>query len=125
MSELRDLFDELRDVDNMICKPTFKRLKANEILDEDKSVRWNREQVQKNHEEYDKEVIRLNTVKNKARDNVLSEIYKEIQSNVTGLSEKGAKAIYRYAYEQGHFCGYNKVADYITDLYELAEQILN
>lgn len=44
---------------------------------------------------------------------------------VTGLSEKGAKAIYRYAYEQGHSCGYNEVASYITDLYELAEQILN
>lgn len=125
MSELRDLFDELRDIDNMNCKPTFKRLKDNEVLDEDKSVRWNKERVQKNHEDYDKEVARLNTLKNKERDEVLSQIYKEIQSNVTGLSEKGAKAIYRYAYEQGHSCGYNEVASYITDLYELAEQILN
>ena len=125
MSELRDLFDELRDVDNMNCKPTFKRLKDNEVLDEDKSVRWNKEQVQKNHEDYDREVARLNTLKNKERDNVIFQIYKEIQSNVTGLSEKGAKAIYQYAYEQGHSCGYNKVAGYITNLYELAEAILN
>ena len=125
MSELRDLFDELRNVDNMNCKPTFKRLKDNEVLDEDKPVRWNKEQVQKNHEDYDKEVVRLNTLKNKERDEVLSNIYKEIQSNVTGLGEKGAKAIYRYAYEQGHSCGYNEVAGHITALYELAEQILN
>lgn len=125
MSELRDLFNALRDADNMNCKPRFKRLKDNEVLDEDKSVRWNKEQVQKNHQLYDEEVARLNTVKNKERDNVLSNIYKEIQSNVTGLSEKGAKAIYRYAYEQGHSCGYSEVASYITDLYELAEAILN
>lgn len=125
MSELRDLFDELRNVDNMNCKPTFKRLKDNEVLDEDKPVRWNKEQVQKNHEDYDREVARLNTLKNKERDEVLSNIYKEIQSNVTGLGEKGAKAIYRYAYEQGHSCGYNEVAGHITALYELAEQILN
>lgn len=125
MSELKDLLDELNDINNMNCKPRFKRLKDNEVLDEDKSVRWNKEQVQKNHEDYDKEVARLNTVKNKERDNVLSQIYKEIQSNVTGLSEKGAKAIYQYAYEQGHSCGYNEVAGYITNLYELAEAILN
>lgn len=37
----------------MSCKPDFQRLPKDYITDEDKSVKWNREQVEENHKQYD------------------------------------------------------------------------
>ena len=56
----------------MSCLPNFKRLPNNYITDEDKSVKWNMEQVKRNHLEYNEEVKRLQRIKttdfNKIRD---------------------------------------------------------
>ena len=56
----------------MSCLPNFKRLPNNYITDEDKSVKWNIEQVKRNHLEYNEEVKRLQKIKttdfNKIRD---------------------------------------------------------
>ena len=56
----------------MSCLPNFKRLPNNYITNEDKSVKWNIEQVKRNHLEYNEEVKRLQKIKttdfNKIRD---------------------------------------------------------
>ena len=39
---------------NMGCKPYgFKRVPSNFVFDEDKSVKWNKEQAQKSNDEYE------------------------------------------------------------------------
>ena len=65
VKDWKELIRDMQKVDAMRCKPDFTRLSNNFITDEDKSVKWNREQVEKNHTDYDKEVSRLNTEKNK------------------------------------------------------------
>lgn len=81
-------------VDAMSCKPTFARFPNNFITDENKSVKWNREQVVKNHNTYDKEVARLNTEKNKERDKVMQDVYLKIQQELPGLTLKKAKVLF-------------------------------
>lgn len=49
------------------CKPTMKRLKADHIEDEDKSVKWNRQFIEDNHQKYDEAVKDLNRKKNTLR----------------------------------------------------------
>lgn len=65
-------------MNNMSCKPNFTKLSKGWITDENQSVKWNREQVELNNQNYQKAVKELNIKKNKARDNVYEDIYKKI-----------------------------------------------
>jgi len=76
----------------MPTKPSFRKLPKDYITDEDRSVKWNREQVEINHQKYQEEVARLNREKNKVRDTINKDIYKKIQEMVGyEISEKAAK----------------------------------
>lgn len=90
----QELISDMQRVDAMSCKPTFTRFPNNFITDENKSVKWNREQVVKNHNTYDKEVARLNTEKNKERDKVMQDVYLKIQQELPGLTLKKAKVLF-------------------------------
>ena len=90
VKDWKELIRDMQKVDAMRCKPDFTRLSNNFITDEDKSVKWNREQVEKNHTDYDKEVSRLNTEKNKERDKVMRDVYQKIQQELPGLTLKKA-----------------------------------
>lgn len=92
---------------NMGCKPYgFKRIPLNFVFDEDKSVKWNKEQVKKNNDDYNNEVKRLNQEKIKRRYEIYAEIYKTIQEEVGfEISEKKAAKIWEYAYDRGHSAG--------------------
>lgn len=59
---------------NMSCKPDFKKLNVNYIEDENKSVKWNREFVEKQNLKYEEEVKELNRKKNAARENVIKQL---------------------------------------------------
>ena len=68
---MRDLYDikcDLEEMANMSCKPSTTKPKTGDIIDEDKSVKWNREEVVRLQNEYEKEVKELNTAKNKRRE---------------------------------------------------------
>ena len=90
----QELISDMQRVDAMSCNPTFARFPNNFITDENKSVKWNREQVVKNHNTYDKEVARLNTEKNKERDKVMQDVYLKIQQELPGLTLKKAKVLF-------------------------------
>lgn len=90
----QELISDMQRVDAMSCRPAFARFPNNFITDENKSVKWNREQVVKNHNTYDKEVARLNTEKNKERDKVMQDVYLKIQQELPGLTLKKAKVLF-------------------------------
>lgn len=90
----QELISDMQRVDAMSCKPAFARFPNNFITDENKSVKWNREQVVKNHDTYDKEVARLNTEKNKERDKVMRDVYLKMQQELPGLTLKKAKVLF-------------------------------
>lgn len=121
--ELQSDFD---DMSLMSCVPVgLKRVPGNYIFDEDKSVKWNKEQVAINNENYRKEVARLNTEKNKRRDSILEDIYKAIQHEVGhSITRKQAQAVWNYAYEQGHSFGFNSILNCLYEIMELAEVLL-
>ena len=83
------------------CKPTRTKLPETHVFDEEKSVRWNREQVKEHNEAVDKEVIRLNQRKNELHDTFVRHIAVNIQSVLRGkISYQKAVAIYEYAYKK-------------------------
>ena len=112
---------------NMGCKPYgFKRVPLNFVFDEDKSVKWNKEQAQKNNDDYDNEVKRLKQEKIKRRDEIYAEIYKTIQEEVGfGISEKKAAKIWEYAYDKGHSAGWREIIIHLEEIEELVKSVLD
>ena len=112
--------------ENMSCKPKTKRIKEGTVLDEDKSVRWNREEVERLNKEYDAVVAELNTKRNKARDMLYEHIYEYIIDEVGhNCTKKKATAIWDYAYEQGHAYGLSEIHCYLDEIIVLADVLLS
>lgn len=122
----RTIQDEFETMQRMSCVPkNIRKVPTGYIFDEDQSVKWNREQVDRNNAAYIKEVARLNTLRNKERDRIQEEIYATICREVGhGLSRKQAISIWNMAYEWGHSSGIHEVCIYLNDLMGLAITIL-
>lgn len=110
----------------MSCVPSsLRKVPQNHVFDENQSVKWNKEKVIENNTAYQAEVARLNTAKNRARDAAYEDIYLAIQSEVGhGLTCKGAKKIWEYAYEQGHASGIHNIMCSLEELLELVSEVL-
>jgi hypothetical protein len=122
-----DIWQKYEAMENMGRKPYgFKRVPSNFVFDEDKSVKWNKEQAQKNNDDYDNEVKRLNQEKMKRRDEIYAEIYKAIQEEVGfGISEKKAAKIWGYAYDKGHSAGWYEIMVNLKEIEELVKFVLD
>ncbi len=81
--------------------------------------------VEDNNRRYLEEVKRLNTEKNRRRDELHERIYKAIQDEVGyGLSRRKAMLLWNRAYEDGHSYGIREVVSNLDELMELAIQLL-
>ena len=119
-----EIQDDFNRMSSMSCRPTFSKMKVGTIIDEDKSVKWNRETVEENNRRYADEVARLNTLKNKARDDVYADIYAKIQDEIPGISLDAAKKIFEYAYDKGHSNGFYEIRYELIELIELIQFVI-
>lgn len=97
---------------------------ANHIFDEDKSVRWNREEVTRRNNKR-QELLRIqqeeeDTIFQKAEDRILEEI-----KDVYGFSDALCRVIYKKAYEDGHSNGTEEIYTYAMDYASFADDILD
>lgn len=117
---------EFEAMERMPCVPAgIRKVRADHIFDEERSVRRNREMVEKNNADYQAEVARLNTEKNKRRDAILEDIYRLIQEDVgRDLSRVKAQRLWAYAWELGHANGFPDVYYHLQDAIELARMLL-
>jgi len=103
---------------NVKTKRTEKEFKENHIFDEDKSVKWNRE-----------EVIRRNElIKNAVRPIYKDEFKEDLIEYILGyevISNKTqAERIYAKAWEDGHIYGFYNVLQELEDLMDFVEDII-
>lgn len=123
-TEIRQEFETMQ---CMSCVPkNIHKVSERHIFDENKSVKWNKEQVQRNNEDYLKEVARLNTEKNKFRDSIYNDIFYTIKCEVGhNLSIKKAEAIWGYVYDLKHSSGIADVIEELQSLIELVDELLS
>lgn len=100
------------------CKPTYKKYKEGTIFDEDKSVKWNREEVAKRNLLYNDEVKNLNRQKNQMYTELINLIKRYITQE-TKVSDKQATKIWNYVYEKYHSYGLTECINHLDDLLEL------
>jgi hypothetical protein len=108
----------------------FPHYNQNDIIDENKTVKWNRDEVARYREEYEKEKYRLTHARNEALCSIINDI-KELFSDELSTyhinSKKSGKEIasliYNKAYEESHSYGIydvlQKMDDYVDFIYEL------
>lgn len=98
-------------------------LKDTDFIDENKSVKWNKEQIALENEK-----IRLHNeaIKEAKREGPrkFEDDLKETLMNEHGLNADQASKVYRKAYEDGHSAGEMEILWEAQELGELAEAIL-
>ncbi len=102
------------------CKPSYKKYKEGTIFDEEKSVRWNREEVDRRNNLHQEEVKRLNREKNQMYEKLVNLIYQYIIQE-TKVSKERATKIYNYLYEEYHSYGLTECINHLDDLLDLFE----
>lgn len=104
--------------DNMVSmsyRPINPKLKEGTVIDENKSVKWNREEVKRINALRDDELKKLNTAKNLERDKLEDEIVKKL-ADEGKITYTKAKKIYSYVYSQDHSWGLGAVINTAHDL---------
>lgn len=111
--------DELYDLIHFSTTPKapFKIYPENYVFDEDKSVKWNREQVKIKNEEYTLEKTRLKELEEQTRNKLIEDIAKMIYDIINNgylqgeifLSVSQLKLIIKYAieYTENNYDPYN------------------
>jgi hypothetical protein len=120
-------------IESMSTKPDstkFHRYNENDIIDENKTVKWNREEIIRRNDTYKAEKARLQAVRNEALCSIINDI-KEVFSDELSTyhinSKKSGKEIasliYNKAYEDSYSYGIydvlQKMDDYMDFIYEL------
>ena len=99
-------WDDLDRAFALSCKPTAKRVPKGYVFDEDKSVRWNAEQVESHNAAIQKEVSEKQKARslaiNQATDSIIALIVDEFYGKI---NSKQAKVIWNIAYDSGHSGG--------------------
>lgn len=120
-----DIIANWEEMRRMPTKPDdIKKVREDFVFDEDKSVKWNRQEAEKHNIRYSLAVKELNTAKNLRRDEILEDIYSLIKINV-GCTKEQAKYIWNYAYAEKHPSGIYAVRDYVEELVTFLESFKN
>lgn len=108
------------------CRPDKKEYpypKAGDILDEDKSVKWNREEVERQRQAYLNRVHELNKCKN-AIGNAFDDRIVTLLAKDYGFSKEESRKIWNFAYEQEHSGGTRSVYDAYVDFADTYVELL-
>lgn len=115
-------FDKLCDMANeyinFSCKPKNRKYKVGEIIDEDKTVRWNREEVERRNKSHEEEVKELNRKKNEMLFRWVDAVKLYIIEE-TKVKKDKADEIYNYLYEKYHSYGLLEVLANMDELLDL------
>lgn len=126
LKEWSEIQADFERMESMSCKPEGRKYPANYIFNEEKSVKWNREEVERINWEREEKVKKLQRAKNKARNEIMEDIYFAIQQEVGGrIGRDDAMKIWAYAYEHGHACGWNDIQCFLNEIMELISGIIN
>lgn len=94
------------------------------VIDEEKSVRWNREEVVRRNNSRKGTLAAYTAKINQCDKDINEKIVAYIRSEFD-FGETIARIIFNQAYESGHHAGAEEVANYAHDYSLFAEQIIN
>lgn len=99
----------------------IKKYGKDHIFDEDKSVKWNREEVEKRNAVYEDKRLELQDKRLTCFDIFYQSIIIYVQEEL-GISQKKAKKIVEYCWQEKHSFGIN---DFLTMVEELIDVFMD
>lgn len=126
MDTIRDLCLGYSDLEDAQYKElnSIQIISKDRIIDEDKSVKWNREEAERLIVEAQQKRTELRKEHIQARNEFKSKIYSAIQGCCDiPITIEASKLLYEYACEQSDSYGGNEVSDTIFDLINLIENM--
>lgn len=115
--------DKLRHMTIVPNKDEFPRYKYNDVIDEDMSVKWNREEVIRRNEAYAQEKERLFGVINDAEKSLNNRIKAYISQEVP-LSFDKASIIFNRLYVNYHAYSYWEILSHVDEEIDYIQSIL-
>lgn len=101
-----------------------KKFKENHIFDENKTVRWNKEEVIRRNEKIDKEI--KETLANcESLSNDYNEFIYTNAMEAYGYSRAVVEKIYSKAYEDSHSNGYKEVLSKFEELLDFVKDVMD
>jgi len=115
---IEELYDMAEQYYNFSCKPKSCKYKPDTVFDENKSDKWNREEVERLNKLHEDEVKKLNIQKSELLTNFVRSVQAYImqETNVTKIQ---AKKIYEYLCNEYHSCGFRECLSHLDDLLDL------
>ena len=121
----KSLASRLSEAEDLPRRPDYSTLpKTTDVIDEEKSVRWNREEVERRRKEW---IVKRNTLLRKrnnavgvVQNDIILQIQKELEEE-TGkpVGKVVATLLWNKAYERGHAGGFYEIYAAIEDYEEL------
>ena len=109
------------DIKNTLNK---KQYPENYVFDENKSVKWNKEEVVRQNEKIKKAIKSKFDGQNQFKRDVIQYILEHQLLSGSKLNENQAEKIYKKGWEDGHSSGYHNVMIEIEDLIDFIGDIL-
>lgn len=122
---IEDILAEMQQQQEMSCVPDMPKYRENDVIDEDKSVRWNREQVAARNQARVEAVKELNRKKNEWRDRLVNEMAEAIVNELDGkTSLAAAKKLWNYVYEETHDEHWSATYDKLYEMLDICAAVL-
>lgn len=126
--DLQDIFAKSRKQSEQLYKErkeymaSHPLLEEGAVLDEEKSVRWNREEVIRKNNSIKGKLAAYSAKINQC-DREVNQKIQEYLCSEFGFTEAVARIIFNEAYEDGHHAGFEEVASYARSYGLLVEQV--
>lgn len=122
MIDIYEIASDLEYVSNLPIKSKTELLSKDFIFDYTKSVKWNREQVNKNNHKYNEELNELRSKKQAKCSEYINKCYLYISQELD-INLYKAVIIWNYCYCKKHSYGYREVIDEVIDIIELIKAL--
>ena len=121
IKEERKIVDDLHDKYWSLRRK--KKYAENHIFDEEKSVRWNKEEVIRQNEKIDDEIKRANDDYSKANDKFQAFLVNHVFETY-GFTKEMIKVAWDKAYEQSHSYGFNEVVETFEEYLDFSLEMI-
>lgn len=116
--EIREAYDNKEFESKIPFTLRRDKLKEDHVINEDKSVKWNREQVALHNKKIDDQIKQRQIDSNNLQKALTDEIILWLQQDYE-LNEKQAELVYGYAYQEYH----SYMGDFFINIEEIADMI--
>jgi len=113
------IIDKFEELSRKSYKPSLKKYKEGHIFDENKSVKWNREEVIRQNNLFFEEFENLKKQEKKDWKELMNQLYSYLEKEYD-LNHNQIEKLYSFAYEDAHSEGIRNVLivfDELADLY--------